>query len=379
MPEAMKRSILKRALTVTGRLVFTTGVVAIAGAALVFGVGVLNNRAAAVPEPEAAAPIPVEARTIELADGYTVQRAFTGQVEARSSVDLSFELGGRLTQLTAEEGDHVEQGQIIAKLDTDLLQAEVTRLKAARAASAAQLVFAESRLSRAEQLQKQGFTSTETLDQALAARDELLNRIAEIDAAMRAVDINIEKSVLYAPFSGQIATQSVDAQETISAGQHIVRVMETSVPEVRVGLPLHITEADLATASVNIDNVSIPATLRRLRPDLDQVTRTRTALFALDPQTDVVFGRTVALHLDTHIATEGAWVPVDALQSGEGSVWRILVIDDSTIRHAAVEIIHIDGSHAYIRGTFEDGMQFVTSGGHRVVAGQTVTVLEQEG
>lgn len=379
MSKTAEPSILKRALRAAGRTTLTLGCVAAAGAAVVFGVGILNDRAAAVPEPEAAAPIPVEATRIVMSDGYTLPRAFMGQIEARASVDLSFELSGRLDRLVAEEGEHVEKGQVIAALDTDLLQADVTRLTAARAASVAQLEFAESRLSRAQQLQRQGFTSTETLDQALAARDELLNRIAETDAAIRAVEINIEKSVLHAPFSGQIATQSVDETETITAGQHIVRVMETSVPEVRVGLPLEISEEELAAVTVEIDGVDIPATLKRLRPDVDPVTRTRTALFALDPQTAVVFGQTVALRLDTPVSASGAWVPVDALLSGEGSVWRILVIEDDKVRQAAVEILHIDGPSAFVRGTFEDGMQIVTAGAHRVVAGQTVTVLGAEG
>jgi len=379
MSEAAKPTILQRVLRATGRTTLTLGFVAASGAAIVFGVGILNDRAAAVPEPEAAAPIPVEAQKLVVTEGYTLPRAFMGQIEARSAVDLSFELGGRLDQLSVEEGDHVEKGQVIAALDTDLLQADVTRLSASRAASVAQLEFAENRLARAEQLQSQGFTSTETLDQALAARDELLNRIAETDAALRAVDINIEKSVLRAPFSGQIASQSVDETETISAGQQIVRVMETSVPEVRVGLPLDITADALANVTIQINGEDVPALLKRLRPDVDTVTRTRTAIFALEIDTDVIFGQTVALQLETVVSKPGAWVPVDALQSGEGSVWRILVIDDNVIRQAAVEILHIDGPNAFVRGTFEDGMQIVTAGAHRVVSGQTVTVLGQEG
>lgn len=379
MSEAAKPSTLKRALSLLGRTSLTLGFIAGAGAAVVLGVGVLNDRAEAVPEPEAAAPIPVEVQPISMTPGYTLPRAFMGQIEPRSAVALSFELGGRLEELIAEEGDLVEAGQVIATLDTDLLQADITRLKAARAASVAQLEFAESRLKRAQSLQKQGFTSTETLDQALATRDELVNRIAETDAALRAVEINIEKSVLYAPFSGQIAAQTVDEAETISAGQQIVRVMETSVPELRVGLPLDVGEADLAAVFVDINGVDVPATLKRLRPDVDPVTRTRTALFSIDPATEVIFGQTVSLQLETEVRADGAWVPVDALQSGEGSVWRILIVEDDIIHQAAVEILHIDGPSAFVRGTFTDGKPVVTAGAHRVVAGQTVTVLQPEG
>lgn len=119
----------------------------------------------------------------------------------------------------------------------------------------------------------------------------------------------------------------------------------------------------------------MPATLKRLRPDVDPVTRTRTALFSLPADTPVVFGQTAALLSETEVAATGAWIPVDALQSAEGSVWSVLIVRDGVLDTAAVEILHIDGERAYMRGTFEDGIQIVAAGAHRVVSGQTVSVL----
>lgn len=377
MAAAAKPSRLKRLLIGLGHASVTLGVVALCAGAIVIAVGVLKDRADAVPDPEGATPVPVRVAPIVLADHYTLPRRFVGQVEARTSVTLSFELGGRLDVLLAEEGDTVAQGDLIARLDTDLLEADAKRLKAARAATAAQLEFAEARLKRAERLQKQGFTSTETLDQALSARDELQNRIAETDAALETVTINIAKSQLVAPVSGQIASQSVDAAETITAGQEIVTVIETSVPELRVGLPLNVGRDQLTAVSVEIDGTAVNATLKRLRPDIDPVTRTRTGLFTLETDMPLLIGQSAALLLDTQVTATGAWVPVDALQSGEGSVWRLLIVEDERLRTVAVEILHVEQDRAYVRGTFTQDTRFVTAGAHRVVAGQSVTVIEE--
>ncbi len=368
---------LRRLLTTLGNMTVTLGVVGASAAAIVFAVGFLGDRAAAVPDPEGATPVPVNVASIRMEEHYTLPRRFIGQVEARTTVALSFELGGRIDELLVEEGDKVEAGSLIARLDTELLEAEARRLNASRAATAAQLDFAESRLERAEQLQKQGFTSTETLDQALAARNELSNRIAETDAALEAVKINIAKSELYAPVTGQIATQSVDAAETISAGQELITMIETSVPELRVGLPIDLDAAQLNEVKVDIDGTIVPATLKSLRPDIDPVTRTRTGLFTLETDLPVLIGRTAALLLDTEIPATGAWVPADALQSGEGSVWRLLIVDGGRLGTVAVEIQHVENDRAYVRGTFVEGTQIVTSGAHRVVAGQAVTVIEE--
>jgi RND family efflux transporter MFP subunit len=357
----------------------TTAVAAFAGAAIILGVGLLKDRAAAVPEPEAAAPVPVRVATLHLDNGYTVPRRFVGQIEPGADVALSFELSGRLDILLVEEGEAVEQGQVLARLDTDLLKAEEARLEAARAASVAQLVFAESRLARAMQLKKQGFTSQETLDQAQAARDELSNRIAEIDAALRSVSINLEKSIMIAPVSGQIATQTAETGETIQAGKQIVSLMETTRPELRVGLPLDVAAERLQAVQVELSGGKTPATLKRLRPDIDPVTRTRTALFTLPAGTGALFGQTAALTLDTFVEQQGAWVPLDALQSGKGSVWTVLAVVDDRLRRATVELLHVDGDRAYVHGSFEDGAEIVISGAHRVVPGQTVAAIRDEG
>jgi RND family efflux transporter MFP subunit len=281
--------------------------------------------------------------------------------------------------LNVEEGDRVEEGQVIARLDTELLDADVMRLEASRAAAKAQLAFADARLSRAEELQKQGFASAERFDEALAMRDELVNRIAETDAALHAVQINKAKSSLHAPFSGRIGAQSVEANETITAGQPIMSIIETTAPEFRVGLPLDVAVETLKSAHISIAGREIPATLRQLRPDIDPVTRTRTAIFSLDTQTEMLFGQTAALLMETTVEERGAWVPVDALQSGDGSVWRLLVVQDDRVRHAAVEILHIEGTKAFVRGSFDETSRIVAAGAHRVVPGQTVTVIGAEG
>lgn len=379
MADATKASFVKRAKTLVLQGTATLLTIGIAGVVLVIGVGILNDRAAAVPEPDAAPALPVSVETLRIEDSYTLPRRFIGQIEARASVSLSFELGGRIDKLLVEEGDTVTAGQGIARLDIDLLDADRRRLKASRAASKAQLVSAESRLARAMQLQKQGFTSQETLDQALAARDELSNRIAETDAALDTVAINIEKSVLFAPFDGQIAAQNVDAAETIQAGQEIVTVMETSAPEFRVGLPLGVSADALATVQIDVGGQELPATLKRIRPDIDPVTRTRTALFALDTDRDVVFGQTAALVMRSTVMAQGAWVPADALQSGEGSVWTVMVVVGDKLQPAAVEILHIEDQQAFVIGSFDEGARIVTSGAHRIVGGQTVTIVGAEG
>ncbi len=365
----------KRLAMIAGTVV----VIGCAGAAVTFGSQALANRVAETPTPDPASVLPVSVLPITFESEYTTQRRFLGQIEPATQAHLSFELNGKLAELLLGEGDTVSQGDVMARLDTSLLDAERQRLLASQNATRAQLTFAESRLARAVELQADGFTSQETLDQTRATFDELISRISEIDAALLTLQINIEKSVLRAPFAGRVGAQDVEEMETLTAGQSVLSLIETSTPQVRVGLPLHLSADDIEEVSIAVNGVEYPATLDQLRPDIDPSTRTRTALFKLHGDTSFAFGQSATLMLETAVPATGAWVGLDALQQGSGSIWTVLVVEDDIVRNAAVEVLYLQDDRAFVRGSFPEGTQMIKSGAHRVVPGQQVRILSGEG
>ncbi|MFK7868139.1 MAG: efflux RND transporter periplasmic adaptor subunit [Roseobacter sp.] len=368
-------SLAKRTIKRTVTMFMTVLIILGAGAAVFFGSSALQSRAAETALPDAAAPTPVSVRPLAFEDGYMRQRAFVGQVEPAAQIDMSFELSGRLVERTVDEGDHVENGQVVARLDVELLNAELEQLKAARAALSVQLDFAERQFSRSAALRQQGFSSVAREDEARASRDELQNRIIEIDAALNAVQIRLRKSVLRAPFSGQVGLMSADPGTTLAAGQPVLSLIEDTAPQVRVGLPLDFDPAQIAQAQIQIGGNSYPAALLHLRPDIDAETRTRTAIFTIDATEPLTFGRTASVVVKMFVEGQGVWMPLDALKEGDGGLWTILVVEDNRVRTAAVEVLHLDQERAYLRGSFEQGAQLVDAGAHRVVAGQSVRVL----
>lgn len=282
-------------------------------------------------------------------------------------------------ELLVDEGEPVSKDQVLARLDTSLLLAEEQRLVAARRATVAQLDLAESRLVRAVALRQDGFASEEALDQARATRDELINRIAETDAAIRSVAINVEKSEIRAPFEGRVGLRNVDGGETLGAGAPVLTLIETTAPQVRVGLPLALDLDEMGAVDIRVDGRIYKAALSHVRPDIDPVTRTRTAVFTLAAGTSAAFGQTATVLVETEIAAAGTWLPLDALQEGIGGVWTILVVDDGVVRPASVEILYAEAARAYVRGTFKPGDLMIDTGAHRVVPGQLVRAMTVEG
>ncbi len=360
-----------------GRVALTLLVIAGAVFAVQFGSSELAQRADAAPAPDAAPLIPVSTSPLIVENGYDVTRAFVGQVEPQKTVSLSFELPGRLSEITADEGDWVEKGQILASQDLSLLISERTRLTASRSAAEAQLRFAELTVARNAELNQRGFTSQAGLDEALSRQDELRARIAEIDASLENVAIRIAKSQITAPFDGRVTERLVDGGETLGAGQRVFGLVALRKPQVRIGVPLDLTDARFGNATIEVDGAAHPATLVTLRPDIDPVTRTRTAVFEIDTDTQLAFGQTARLIVTETIDAAGLWLSTTSLKEGVRGQWTILTVDpDDIVRAASVEILHAESDRVFVRGAFPEGTQLIDAGPQRVTVGQQVTTKD---
>lgn len=373
--EPQRGSIIKRAGRILVRVTVTLGVIAGAVFAVQMGAAELTRRADAAPVPDAAPTVPVAASPLQIEDSYSVERAFIGQVEPQKTAVISFELPGRLQAILVEEGDHVQEGQALARQDVKLLQAEQTRLSASKEATEAQLRFALQTVERQSQLTERGFTAQAGLDEALARRDELLARIAETDAALADVAIRMGKAQISAPFEGRVTTRAVDGGETLGAGQEVLRLVELRRPQVRVGVPLDLTEEALAEAIIEIGGEPHAARLLTLRPDIDPVTRTRTALFEIDTEGQPAFGQTARLIVSEDVPATGIWVPTTTLKEGARGQWTVLMVDpDRVVRAASVEVLHSQSAQVFVRGAFPEGTLLVEEGPQRVTVGQRVTL-----
>ena len=76
------------------------------------------------------APLPVETIEIEALESYEVRRVFSGTVRSRRASQLGFERPGGVAKVFVEEGDFVEEGQLIAQLDTSQLRAARRKVSA---------------------------------------------------------------------------------------------------------------------------------------------------------------------------------------------------------------------------------------------------------
>ncbi|MGD9400175.1 MAG: efflux RND transporter periplasmic adaptor subunit [Methyloceanibacter sp.] len=370
-------SSLKRFIRSAATAVVAAGFLGLA----VAGVAALHARSAAESLPGAHPPVAVKTLRLEIQPNYSETVRYVGRLEAARQTALAFERPGLVTKVRKDEGDRVVAGDVVATLDTSQLEASRRQLEAQIRELEARMELARLTLERQSKLRKNGWSPEQRLDEAAAALDELSAAIDRVKAQIDSIDIDIEKSQLKAPFDGVIAARSIDEGAVIAAGTPILTVLEAGHRQLRVGLPPHVAAALENTQTYQVETRAGPvvARLYASRPDLQSATRTVTALFDVKTGDATPFGEIVTLMIERKIDERGAWVPLVALQEGDRGLWSLLTVDEEDgkpiVRREAAEILHVDGAHAYVRGTFKPGASVIANGTNRVVPGQRVALL----
>lgn len=412
-----------------------------AAALLVAGAGfaVMANSETESKTPAAPRVLAVQTIAVESVSAYQVARQYTGTIVARRTSQLGFELAGKLEQLYVDEGDSVVAGAALAELDTEHLKTRRLQALAKRAQAAAKLdemvrgprvediAAAQARVRSLQAevalltrqhgrrkilIAKRVITHDEYEEYAfgLKAReanlaeaghnlDELRNgtrkehiaagrsAVAELDAAIADIDVDLRKSTLKAPFDGTIARRLADEGTVVKAGRPIFRLIEDQVLEAWIGLPVHATQGlvEESKQRVKIDGRYFDATVAGRFPEVDAATRTRTIVLRLEDSAagHVVHGQIVRLQMEETVEEGGYWLPLAALTKGARGLWTSFVVvqadpNESTqpelfrVERRDIEVLHAESSRVLVRGTLNAGDRVVTSGTHRVVPGQLV-------
>jgi RND family efflux transporter MFP subunit len=352
----------------------TTAAVAVAGALLAAGTIALHARAGDGDAVAVRPPTPVRTLTVERQETVTRSEIYVGRLEAARSIHLAFERSGTVEAVMVEEGDRVEEGMVVALLDTDLLTARRAELLAEREALDADVELARLTTDRQQELQRLGHASTQRYDEARLSYTRLKAARLRVDAAIRALDVDLDKSVLTAPFAGEVTARMLDEGAVVAPGAAVLDLIERDRPQVRVGLPEAVAASLSQGQPITIETALGPvgATVNAVRADIDPRTRTQIVLLDL-PATDAAFGSAVEVMVERTVAASGFWVPVTALREGRRGLWTLMTVvpgeDGPVAGTESVEILFLQGERAYVRGSLADGAEIVADGNHRVVPG----------
>lgn len=359
-------------------LVFLIAMGAVGALLAVF---VLSQRSEEGPFVPTAAPDPITVDVIEvrMSEMLTLEERFTGIVTPRRTSQLGPQTGGRIVRLSADVGDRVRAGRVLASLDTRALEARLAAANATVTEAEASHKLALATVQRQEALLEKGHVSQQRLDEATAQADSAQARIDAAKAQAATIQVEIDLARIVAPYSGVITARMADEGAIASPGQPIFELLENGHLEARIGLPAPLADTlevgELYTLSS--DQGDVDTVLRAVTGVIEAGQRTVTTIFDVKDASSVASGAVVRINLLRDVEERGLWLPVSALAEGERGLWSVYVVrtldDHERAQKSVVEIVHSEGDQAYVRGGIRDGDLVILDGLQRITPGQPVT------
>jgi HlyD family secretion protein len=159
-----------------------------------------------------------------------------GTVE-RTVVELVAPVSETVVEVRVARGQPVSRGELLARLDPTLADAEVARAEATLAGARTRLVTAEHELARVVRLHGSNVASRQDLERAQLANDEASALLREAEARRKAAQHHLEDLAMVSPVDGVVDQIPFDPGERVPAGGVVVVVLDTAAPWVRVWVP----------------------------------------------------------------------------------------------------------------------------------------------
>jgi RND family efflux transporter MFP subunit len=338
-----------------------------------------------VPDSGLSRALPVRTATVSIENGYHARRTFTGRAVPGRISSMAFELGGTVADIRVDLGSKVAAGDVLASLDTARLQAQRAQLLAERDEVAASLDLAERTLKRAQETFDKGHTSAQRLDEAEANAISLRARAKRLKATIDALDVDLAKSEIRAPYAGVITARLLDEGVVVASGTRLLELSEDARMEAHIGMPPEFAMAVEDGAPVELRGgrrqTIDGATIRSVVPTIEGQTRTMMVTFNL-PEGQASRGELVTAVVSDWQESPGAWLPIRALSSDVRGLWRVYKVvdgkDGPQVRFENVQVLYTDTNRVFVSGTISNGDRIIADGVERLAPGQRVTVLETD-
>src|ERR1700729_1883327 len=332
----------------------------------------------------------------------------SGYVTPRRRATIAAKITGRVVGVYFDEGVHVKEGQVLAKLDDsdvkralDSAVADRNSTKAQIADYQVQLKNAELLVHRSQELQAAGVQSQEILDNALTSADSLRAKIAltkeqvaasesRINEAQQAVD----NTVIRAPFEGIVVSKDAQVGEMVSpvsAGGGFTRTGIATIVDMNSNeIEVDVNEAYIARVTPGMPVTAvldaypdwqIPSKVRTVIPTADRqkaTVKVRISFLKLDPRILPDMGVKVTFFGAEPDQKNGAaepalLIPQDAVRDDQGKKIVFLVKNDHLERRA-VGLGGTRGSDAEVLAGLDAGDTVVVKGPSTLHDGQAVEI-----
>ncbi|HEY0920628.1 efflux RND transporter periplasmic adaptor subunit [Devosia sp.] len=307
--------------------------------------------------------------------------SLTGEVQARTKIDLAFRITGQISEIAVAVGDHVTAGQVLARIDAEAQRADLELAEASVEAADAALEQAAAALARQQALLASGLVTRSKYDQAEQDRRTAESSL-ESARAMRQAALNaLSYTELRADSDGIVTRVNRDAGEVAPSAQPVVSVAHDGPRDAvfNVHETLLFAGADeLQAAAVDVAlvadaNVRATGRIREVSPTVDPKTGTvRVRVTLQDAPAAMTLGSLVTGHV-TMPAAPATVIPWSAitLDGGQPAVW-LVAPEAHTASIRPVEIAQYTTEGIILAGGLQAGDLLVVEGGQFLYPGKPV-------
>ncbi len=311
----------------------------------------------------------VKCETLTKFSSETKSVTYPAKVVAAKDVNRAFRVAGVIEAITVNEGEFVNKGQVIAKLDKRDYELQL-------AATQAEYDAVKAEADRVIGLYREQSVSANDFDKAT-------NGLKMITAKLSSHRNALEDTQLRAPFSGYIQKVYFDCGEAVSSGMPIVSMISKSAPEVVVNIPSneYMRRGDLLSATAKVEVFrGVEFKLQYIgtthKANLNQLYESRFRIVSpIDTLPSAGMSAMVTLNYNTP-QSEELFVSFGAVveRNNKCYVW---VIDNNVVHLREVEVERIlpDG-RAIITGEVKCGENVISAGVNSLKEGQKIEPLK---
>jgi HlyD family secretion protein len=299
-----------------------------------------------------------------------------GTIGARYDTPIGVEGdGGRVSAIYVEAGDHVKRGQLLARLDSSVLEPQVANLQAALDLARAEAELAAAEYHRALAVGKSGALSAEETEKRRSNSMTADVRVKVAAAQLAEVQARLARMQVRAPADGTLLTRSVEVGQTAMPSGTLFRMAEGDEVELRAD----VAEQDLPAlkvgqpVSVRLTGTSTvyPGRLRLLGAVIDPQTRLGVVRVSLTPDPNLRPGAFARAEVTVSNA-ERIVLPQTAVLTDDKGSYVLIVDSTHKIERRAVHVSGIVESGVTIDHGISDKDQVVATAGAFLQVGESV-------
>jgi multidrug efflux system membrane fusion protein len=361
----------------------TTALALAALGAVGFG---LHGRTGPVPTREAASPAPVPVVTGSVAQ-HDVPLVLTGigTVQALNTAAIRSQVTGILESVDFTEGQAVRRGDVLARIDPRVFQAQLDQAQAQLARDQALLANQQTNLGRDEPLLQRGFATDERVTGERAQVAQTQSSLKADQAAIGLARTQLDFATLRAPFDGVTGLRLIDPGNIIRPTDATGIVVLTQVQPISVVFTLPAAEIAAVQAALARGPVQAVAydpsgtrpldtgTLLLINNQADANTGT-VQLKATFPNADRQLwpGTFVNVAVTTQTVRDALTVPADAVQQNDHGPYVFVVGADRTVSLQPVQVAQRQRGTVLIASGLKAGEIVVVQGQYRLTPGTAV-------